>query len=131
MSRAAFRRRPARGAARHIGDNAAETRDLPSRAADPSPASVKDHYRTLGIDPTAGEAEVRAAYRKLAFALHPDRNPSPEAHAAFQAVQEAYELLSDAARRRDYDENRRRSLIDDPLDVAREMWSAYLKGALK
>lgn len=92
---------------------------------------MKDHYRTLGIDPTAGEAEVRAAYRKLAFALHPDRNPSPEAHAAFQAVQEAYELLSDAARRRDYDENRRRSLIDDPLDVAREMWSAYLKGALK
>ncbi len=92
---------------------------------------MKDHYRTLGIDPAAGEAEVRAAYRKLAFALHPDRNPSPEAHAAFRSVQEAYELLSDAARRRDYDENRRRSLIDNPLEVAREMWSAYLKGALK
>lgn len=92
---------------------------------------MKDFYRILEIEPSATVAQVRAAYRKKAFALHPDRNPSEEAHSAFQAVQEAYETLSDAARRRDYDDNRRRSLIEHPLDVAREIWSAYLKAALR
>ncbi|MBL8386478.1 MAG: DnaJ domain-containing protein, partial [Burkholderiales bacterium] len=88
-------------------------------------------YRTLDLEPSASAAEIRSAYRKLAFALHPDRNPAAEAHAAFQAVQEAYEVLSDPARRRDYDDNRRRSLIEHPLEVAREIWAAYLKASLR
>lgn len=92
---------------------------------------MKDHYRTLGLAPTATLAEVKSAHRKLAFALHPDRNPSEEAKAAFQAAQEAYEVLADADRRRDYDDNRRRSLIENPLEVARDIWRTYLKGALR
>jgi curved DNA-binding protein CbpA len=91
---------------------------------------MKDYYRILGIEPSASAAVVKAAYRKQAFALHPDRNPSEEAHAAFQAVQEAYDVLGVDAKRRDYDENRRRSLIEHPLETAREIWSAYLKGVL-
>jgi curved DNA-binding protein CbpA len=91
---------------------------------------MNDYYRSLGVPPTATLAEIKAAYRKRASALHPDRNPSQKAHAEFQAMQEAYEVLSDAARRRAYDDNRRRSLIDNPLETAREIWGAYLKGVL-
>ena len=91
---------------------------------------MKDYYRILGLPPTATLAEVKTAYRKKASALHPDRNPSVKAHADFQEMQEAYEVLSDTAKRRAYDDNRRRSLIENPTETAREIWSAYLKGVL-
>lgn len=91
---------------------------------------MKDHYRIIGLPPTAALAEIKTAYRKRAAALHPDRNPSETAHAQFQELQEAYEVLADTDKRRAYDDNRRRSLIDDPLPVARAIWSAYLKEAL-
>jgi len=91
---------------------------------------MKDYYRILGIAPNASVAEVRSAYRKGAAALHPDRNPSETAHALFQELQEAYDVLGHADKRRAYDDNRRRSLIEDPLDTARTLWSAYLKNAL-
>jgi len=91
---------------------------------------MKDYYRILGLAPTATLAEIRSAYRRQASALHPDRNPSERAHVEFQAMQEAYEVLSDAGRRRAFDDNRRRSLIEHPLETAREIWSAYLKDAL-
>lgn len=91
---------------------------------------MKDYYRIIGLAPTAPLAEIKSAYRKRASALHPDRNPSAQAHADFQQLQEAYEVLSDTAKRRAYDDNRRRSLIEKPLETAREIWSAYLKGVL-
>jgi len=91
---------------------------------------MKDYYRILGLQPTATTTEVRSAYRKKASALHPDRNPSERAHAAFQEVQEAYEVLSDADKRKAFDDNRRRSLIENPIETAREIWSAYLKNVL-
>ncbi len=91
---------------------------------------MKDYYRILGLQPTATATEVRSAYRKKASALHPDRNPSERAHAAFQEVQEAYEVLSDADKRKAFDDNRRRSLIENPIETAREIWSAYLKNVL-
>ena len=91
---------------------------------------MKDHYRSIGLAPTATLAEIKSAYRKRAAALHPDRNPSETAHAQFQELQEAYEVLSDLDQRRAYDDNRRRSLIEHPIDVARDIWSAYLKETL-
>lgn len=91
---------------------------------------MKDYYRILGLPPTASLAEVKGAYRKLASALHPDRNPSETAHVRFQELQEAYEVLADADKRRAFDDNRRRSLIEHPIETAREIWSAYLKAAL-
>ena len=91
---------------------------------------MKDYYRIMGLQPAATLAEVKSTYRKRASALHPDRNPSELAHAQFQELQEAYEVLSDADKRRGYDDNRRRSLIEHPLETAREIWSAYLKTAL-
>ena len=91
---------------------------------------MKDYYRILGLQPAAALAEIKGAYRKKASTLHPDRNPSEKAHLAFQEMQEAYEVLSDPGRRRAYDDNRRRSLIEHPIETAREIWSAYLKAAL-
>jgi curved DNA-binding protein CbpA len=91
---------------------------------------MKDYYRIMGLQPAAALAEIKSAYRRKASALHPDRNPSTRAHAEFQEMQEAYEVLSDAGRRLAYDDNRRRSLIENPIETAREIWSAYLKTAL-
>ena len=91
---------------------------------------MKDYYRIIGLQPAATLTEIKGAYRKKASALHPDRNPSGQAHLAFQELQEAYEVLSEPERRRAYDDNRRRSLIEHPIETAREIWSAYLKAAL-
>lgn len=91
---------------------------------------MKDYYRIVGLQPAATLAEIKGAYRKKASALHPDRNPSEKAHLEFQELQEAYEVLSDPGRRQAYDDNRRRSLIEHPIETAREIWSAYLKAAL-
>jgi len=88
--------------------------------------TMKDYYGLLGVAPDATAETIKSAYRKKAAQFHPDRNPAPDAAAKFRAVQEAYELLADAARRKSYDETRRTSLLDDPLQVAREIWASYL-----
>lgn len=87
---------------------------------------MRDPYEALGIPPTASADEIKTAYRKAARLYHPDRNPAPSAAERFRGIQAAYEVLSDEARRRDYDALRRRNLIDDPLQEASSLWSAYL-----
>ncbi|KAG9189685.1 DnaJ-domain-containing protein [Alternaria panax] len=62
------------------------------------------YYDALGVPPTATELEIKKAYRKLAIKLHPDKNPGDEtAHAKFQAIGEAYQILSDDQLRAAYD----------------------------
>jgi curved DNA-binding protein len=63
--------------------------------------SMKDYYKTLGVERTASADEIKQAYRKLAAQHHPDRGGNT---AAFQTIQEAYDTLGDAARRRQYDQ---------------------------
>src|SRR2546423_8270526 len=62
-----------------------------------------DYYAILGLTPTASPAEIRRAYRERARRLHPDVNRAPDAAARFATLAEAYETLSDPARRRAYD----------------------------
>ena len=62
-----------------------------------------DLYAVLEVDPTASERAIRAAYRRLARAYHPDTNPAPDATERFKTIAEAYAVLSDGARRRLYD----------------------------
>ena len=87
---------------------------------------MKDPYDILGVSPTAALEEIKTAYRKAARLYHPDKNPSPNAAARFREAQEAYDLLSDAGKRQDYDVLRRRNLIDDPLEEATSLWTSYL-----
>ncbi|CAN9148958.1 unnamed protein product [Alternaria alternata] len=62
------------------------------------------YYDALGVPPTATELEIKKAYRKLAIELHPDKNPGDEtAHAKFQEIGEAYQILSDDQLRAAYD----------------------------
>jgi hypothetical protein len=91
---------------------------------------MKDYYAVLGVAADANSTALKTAYRRRAAALHPDRNPSTDAAAQFREVQEAYELLGDPARRQDYDENRRRSLLDDPLATAQDIWKNYMSKVL-
>lgn len=64
----------------------------------------KDYYQTLGVDRSADEKAIRTAYRKLVRKLHPDVNRNdPNAEDKIKDVNEAYEVLSDAEKRRMYD----------------------------
>lgn len=65
-------------------------------------SDFRDYYEILGIGRNATQEEIRQAYRKLAFDLHPDRNPTPAAHARFILVGEAYGVLSDPVKRGSY-----------------------------
>ncbi len=67
-------------------------------------AQKRDYYEVLGIEKGASEAEIKKAYRKMAFKYHPDKNKgNAEAEAKFKEASEAYEVLSDANKRNTYD----------------------------
>ncbi|MGB3392161.1 MAG: DnaJ C-terminal domain-containing protein [Stenotrophomonas sp.] len=68
----------------------------------------KDYYATLGVEPTAGDAEIKTAYRRLARKYHPDVSKEAGAEEQFKAVNEAYEALRDPAKRQAYDQLRAR-----------------------
>ncbi len=88
---------------------------------------MTDHYTALGLSSAATLADIKKAFRQNASFYHPDKNPAADAAARFRAVQEAYDVLSDVERRLVYDDNRRRSLLDDPLETARDIWQTYFK----
>jgi hypothetical protein len=69
-----------------------------------SRGSHQDPYRVLGVDTSASRQDIARAYRRAVQRAHPDTQPQdPHATAQFQALTNAYDLLSDAARRADYD----------------------------
>ncbi|MFI3260242.1 MAG: molecular chaperone DnaJ [bacterium] len=64
----------------------------------------KDYYDTLGVSKTASDAEIKSAFRKLAKEYHPDKNKSEGAEAKFKEIGEAYSVLSDETKKRNYDQ---------------------------
>ena len=68
-------------------------------------AEKRDYYEVLGVSKGASDSEIKSAYRKLAKKYHPDMNPGDkEAEAKFKEASEAYAVLSDADKRRQYDQ---------------------------
>src|SRR5687768_3850362 len=68
------------------------------------PTTKQDYYQLLGVARGANEKEIRQAYRRLARQHHPDLNPGDKAaEARFKEIGEAYEVLSDADKRKKYD----------------------------
>ena len=67
----------------------------------------KDFYKVLGVAKDAKPEEIKKAYRRLARDNHPDQNPgNPEAEQRFKEISEANDVLSDAKKRKEYDEAR-------------------------
>jgi molecular chaperone DnaJ len=62
-----------------------------------------DYYEVLGVARTASKDTIKDAYRKLALQYHPDRNKAPGAEEKFKTISEAYAVLSDDEKRRQYD----------------------------
>ena len=64
----------------------------------------RDYYEVLGVSKDASEAEIKSAFRKLAKKYHPDVSKEPDAAEKFKEAQEAYAVLSDETKRRQYDQ---------------------------
>ena len=68
-------------------------------------SAKRDYYEVLGVNRSAGENEIKAAYRKLALKYHPDRNPGDQqAEESFKEAAEAYDVLQDPQKRNIYDQ---------------------------
>jgi len=68
--------------------------------------SKRDYYEVLGVQRNASDEDLKKAYRRCAMKFHPDRNPGDQAaEASFKECKEAYEVLSDASKRRVYDQH--------------------------
>jgi molecular chaperone DnaJ len=66
-------------------------------------ATKRDYYEVLGLNRNASPAEIKKAFRKLAFDLHPDRNKDPASEEKFKEISEAYAVLSDPEKKQKYD----------------------------
>jgi len=66
---------------------------------------MKNYYQVLGIDKGANQEEIKKAFRRMASLYHPDHNPQDpkEVEEKFKEINQAYEVLSDGAKRRQYD----------------------------
>jgi molecular chaperone DnaJ len=95
----------------------------------------KDYYQLLGLGRNAETDEIKKAYRKLAMQYHPDKNPGDkEAEEKFKEIGEAYSVLSDPQKRRQYDQFGRAGMRGnsgnygggfsgfDPFDIFREVF---------
>ena len=66
-------------------------------------ATKRDYYEVLGLNRSASPDEIKKAFRKLAFDLHPDRNKDPASEEKFKEISEAYAVLSDPEKKQKYD----------------------------
>lgn len=98
-------RSEANGTARHANTSSGNSAGSASKPEDIKKIlSTKDFYELLGVSKTATEDEIKKAYRKLALKYHPDKNKAPGSDEAFKKIAQAYDCLSNADKRKKYDE---------------------------
>lgn len=68
---------------------------------------MKDYYQILNVSPAAGKQTIRKSYRELASRYHPDKNQSTSAEEKFKEIAEAYRVLSDEKKRKEYDQSKK------------------------
>src|SRR3954466_12392498 len=86
-----------------------------------STTDPKGYYACLGVELWATADQIRAAFPRCAKLYHPDHNPSPQAKARFQAINEAYRTLGNPQQRAAYD-NARRAGVPDKTDLGPVRW---------
>tara|TARA_A100001015_G_scaffold313996_1_gene422522 strand:+ start:373 stop:1059 length:687 start_codon:yes stop_codon:yes gene_type:complete len=64
---------------------------------------LKNYYNILGVEKSASQEEIKKKYRKLAMKYHPDKNPGKDAENNFKEISEAYSILGDPQKRKEYD----------------------------
>jgi len=67
-------------------------------------SAKKDYYKTLGVEKGASDKQIKKAFRKLALKYHPDKNPDKDTSEKFKEIGEAYEVLRNPDKRREYDQ---------------------------
>ena len=82
-----------------------------------------NYYETLGLNPSANLQEIKKAYRRLSIKHHPDKTGGDAT--IFKALSEAYKILGDEEKRREYDRIRQSKPIENLRDVAREVVGEY------
>jgi len=88
---------------------------------------MENLYNILGIAPNASMDDIKKVYRSLAMRYHPDRNDAPGADVRFKSVTKAYEILSDPARRDEYDQSVNHRIILDAEAEAFELWRSLFQ----
>ncbi|MES3025665.1 MAG: DnaJ domain-containing protein [Pseudomonadota bacterium] len=83
---------------------------------------MENLYAVLGVAPNATDDEIKKVYRSLAMRYHPDRNDAPGAEVRFKSITKAYEILSDRAKRDEYNQSVNHRIIIDAEAEAYELW---------
>jgi curved DNA-binding protein CbpA len=90
--------------------------------------TTQNPYQVLGISPSASFDDIKKKYRQLALEFHPDKNPgNKEAEVKFKRLGEAWEILSDPAKRRELDKQIETARIHDMLPVVKGAVKTYLE----
>lgn len=88
---------------------------------------MENLYNTLGVAPNASTDEIKKRYRSLAMRFHPDRNSDAGADVRFNAIQQAYEVLTDVKRRAEYDQQFNDRIVLDAEAEAYELWRSVFE----
>ena len=88
---------------------------------------MENLYNILGVAPNASNDDIKKRYRSLAMRFHPDRNSEEGAEARFNAIQQAYEVLTDTKRRSEYDQQMNDRIVLDAEGEAMELWRSVFK----